>query len=372
MTRRLPSAAALAFLLVLALFPIRGRLDRLGKRKVDPLLYLPDKRVTKVLACGHGTTAADLAMLQATSYVIDEFNRGHRHIDHLYDLFDAITELDENFVEAYESGAVLLASIAQRPEAAERLLEKGVGKVTDDGSVVRQDPLAPGRVHPAHPRRYKLALMRGTLHLVSFAGTAGTGEEREAELRKAGRLLLHASRAHPDKLGDPKLVSLFETLASRRLTDRQRAQWELVLWEEREKLGNELEKAVARRRIDEARSELGRVHLEEAVRSYRAKEGRLPAGLKDLATEDGRYAGLEAVPEDPLGVGYRLEGDRVRARGVEAARLERVLERRIAALRAEHGRPPRNLTEHRSATEIPSDMDAEYDAETGSVRVRPK
>jgi hypothetical protein len=353
--------------LVLALAGVVKAIDARKPTRGESLLYLPDKRLLQVLACGHGTTLADVAWLRATGYVLDEFKQGKVHIEYLYELFDAMTELDANFVEAYEAGAIFLSSLAQRPDAAERLLDKGEGRVIDDGKTVRRDPAAPGRVHPRHAKRWRLAYLRASLHLVSLAGSADTGEEREAEIRKAGRLWLYTAETYPDAPRELKVVG--ERLREKRYDDRSRAEWEVQIWNERLYTGNEALRAVARKRLDEAQAELDRALLELAVRRYIARNGRPPARLDDVI---GPAYGMPAMPEDPLGVGFRLEGDRVRARGAEAARIARTLERRIESFREQKGRAPATLAELDPPPALPPDVAVDYDPATGAVNARPR
>jgi hypothetical protein len=278
-----------------------------------------------------------------------------------------MTELDPNFVEAYEAGTIFLASLAQRPDAAARLLDKGEGRVIDDGKTVRRDPAAPGHVHPLHARRWRLAYLRAALHLVSLAGSADTGEQREAEIRTAGRLFLYTAETYPDAPSDLKIVG--ERLREKHYDERSRAAWEVEIWTERTQTGNEALRAVARQRLDEAQSELDRAELQLAVRRYIARNGRPPARLDDVV---GPSYGIAAMPEDPLGVGFRLEGDRVRARGSEAARVARTLERRIELFREQKGRAPATLAELDPPPSVPPDVAVDYDPATGAVKARPR
>ncbi|MEZ0230212.1 MAG: hypothetical protein ACAI25_16440, partial [Planctomycetota bacterium] len=170
-----PAVRRLSFLAgVVLLFPLQSLAD--GKRGKLPssLLYTPDRRLMKVIACGHGPLLADLVSLQSTSYVMSEFKSGRTHIDHLYALFDVMTDLDPDFVDAYVTGAIFLSSVADEPERSLDLLQKGHGRLEERGDGVV--PITSGRIHEENKDRWKTLAELAATHLVSLAGFAPTLE----------------------------------------------------------------------------------------------------------------------------------------------------------------------------------------------------
>jgi tetratricopeptide (TPR) repeat protein len=112
-------------------------------RPNDPL-YLPDARVARHLDLGLGEAWADWLHIQALIYVVEEFDDKQAEIDAaatelerqtalrnakyrwLAQLYDAITELDPKFREAYLYGARFLTLLSKEQDQAIALLELGI------------------------------------------------------------------------------------------------------------------------------------------------------------------------------------------------------------------------------------------------------
>jgi len=227
---------------VLLLFPLQAVGDAHRPELPSSLLYAPDRRLMKVIACGHGSTIADLVWVQSTNYVMSEFKSGKTHIEHLYALYDVMTELDPDFVDAYVTGAVFLSSVADEPDLSLKLLEKGHGRLeerqVDTKSSIAQ--VTSGHVDDANKERWKLLGEIAATHLVSLAGFAPTLEERYVEVNLGGRLYLWGAKRYPiDRYPErpPYWEEIGKTLAGRDArTSGSRAGWYYAVrqvWEQR-------------------------------------------------------------------------------------------------------------------------------------------
>ena len=99
-------------------------------RSHDPL-YVPDAAVARHVACGLGPAWADWLHLRALIYVSQEFDSVERKYRWLAALYEAITELDPRFLEAYLYGARFLTILRKDDVAAIHLLEKGLRAMPD-------------------------------------------------------------------------------------------------------------------------------------------------------------------------------------------------------------------------------------------------
>jgi hypothetical protein len=382
--RKLAELAGLAAGLAL-LFPLQAAIDAARPQRPSSFLYTPDRRLMKVISFGHELTLADLVWVQSTDYVITEFTSGKTHIEHLYNLYDVITDLDPNYIDAYVMGSTFLSSVAEQPERALELLEKGEGKLLDDGVTVTDDPAHPGKVHPDHKDRWKLLNETAGTHLVSLAGFAPTLAERQAEVRLGGRLYLFAAKRYPYSVWkrDPAFPDWFEDMGTK-LTQRQedlnlRTSWYQAVetvWLQRKHFsvqGSPIDQ-LCDRRLAEIRSLYWKDVLDRAMAKYAEKEGAAPGSLKDLVPFLPKP--LTELPKDPVGVGYFLVGRAVVAPALDAARLERELTRRLTELHARNGRWPASIAELEAAfagtglalSPIPRWVTLTYDPETGEVR----
>lgn len=132
-------ALALAGAALAAAVSAQAALARRPRVDLNEVLYLPDPRVARHLDLGLGEAWADWMHIQALLYVVAEFDlddaakasiraaqaRGERPPERppryvwLAQLYDAITELDPHFLEAYLHGARFL-SLLKKGEAADR------------------------------------------------------------------------------------------------------------------------------------------------------------------------------------------------------------------------------------------------------------
>ncbi|MBI3725068.1 hypothetical protein HY251_14095 [bacterium] len=401
-------AGWLAFLLgALALFPLQGAIDRVRTRRASSLLYMPDRRLMKVVSCGYGPVIADLVWVQSINYVIEEFGTGATHINHLYDLFDTLTELDPNFIDAYVTGAMFLSALAQEPERALPLLEKGQGHLLGieiDGADVREDRARAGRVAPDHPERWRILHETAATHLVTLAGFSPSDKERQEEIRAAGRILVFGAKRYPrsrcpsrpewyESVG-PKLERAPVRLARRggpgQGSERgSRADWRLaqkLVWGPRRDFSPEGSpmRAVAVKRLAEIDATEKLEDLEGDLERFYAAQP-LPATPPSLLAFEGPrsvclgldrdMAQLREQLEDPLKVGFFLVQPESVLSRADRARFERELEATVFDFLDATGALPASiekveelfLAQGRSIPRLPHGVDAFVSPRTGSV-----
>lgn len=316
--------------ILLAVWGIQEGIDERRPKRPSSLLYTPDRRLMKVIAFGHGPTLADLTWVQSTSYVMNEFRAGRSHVAHLFALYDVLTDLDPNFVEAYVMGAIFLSAVAQEPERSLELLEKGQGRLHDDGTRVTEDPKHPGRIDSSKAERWRLLGEASATHLVSFASLAPTADERQAEIRLGGRLLVFGAQRYP-RSSYPTRPEWYEEVGSR-LAVRDLGPRESRLWE-----------AAVRQTWYErwaTTSPDSPIH-ELAARRLAEIEARQRLAVLEAALVAGRP--LPADAKDPLGIGFYVVGGHVVSPALDAEVHARALNRLVGRFHAETDRFPATL-----------------------------
>ena len=95
-----------------------------------PLLFLPNGQYLSAASLGYRIVLADAIYLWSIQYY------GHRRTaegrSYLWQIYDVITDLDPNFVDAYLVGALIMASDMDDPALAIELLNKGIGNNADE------------------------------------------------------------------------------------------------------------------------------------------------------------------------------------------------------------------------------------------------
>jgi hypothetical protein len=386
------------FLGVALLFPLQERIDERKPELPSALLYTPDRRLMKVIACGHGPLLADLVWVQSTSYIIHEFKTGKIHIEHLYALFDVMTELDPDFIDAYVMGSSFLSSVADEPESALQLLEKGQGPIDEiEGRFeFRKGPEGEplGVVHPRHRERWKLLNETAAIHLVSFAQYAPSIQERFDEIHTAGRLLIFGAEVYPvpyytrpdwwREIGEKLTLRSRIQKYGMELTPLDYYRVTASVWEQRLHFTapDSPLYGLYKRRIDEIASRAAFEGLQLRLGKWIEEHGAPPSRLEELAPK---------VPDDPLGVGYFLVDGKLVAPGLDAAFIERQLEHEAVRQRNDTGRYPESVDVLRALIDkrrggvmtvdaqghplptnglvIPSWVHVDYDKDAGKVTV---
>jgi hypothetical protein len=258
----------LAGLLVLAA-TVAWTGTRLDQRRAagpasDELVYLPDAARLRPLALGYDNVLADLIWFRTIDYFGTHYG-GDRTYPWLAAMCDLVTDLDPRAKHVYRFAALVLPWEAHDPDAAIRLLEKGTR---------------------ALPTAWVLAYHLGVIHYL-FKG----------DVDAAATHLTHAAR----QPGAPGYVARFAAILQ---TKHQGAQTTIAILEQmRGQATSKETREVVDRSLRDARAAADIEALEQTVRTYRERHGRLPESLDALVA-----AGLlRFVPPDRYGGAYRLD-----------------------------------------------------------------
>lgn len=103
----------------------KGMDGQTAPQLTEELMYFPSGTFVRQTALGQESTLADLAWLRAIQYY-----GHHRLTDRKYEMmghiFDIVTTLDPQFIQAYVFGAVVLSQDAGKPYEGLALLRKGM------------------------------------------------------------------------------------------------------------------------------------------------------------------------------------------------------------------------------------------------------
>ncbi len=130
MKRSLATSLLVAFLIVTAgaFGGLKLKTDRILRQKVpgSSIIYIPSGKFLKYATFGYSSLAADLVYLWSIQYystptIDDRFD----HLDHIYSI---ISELDPGYTDPYEVGAMIAVQEARNPDAAFRILDLGAEK----------------------------------------------------------------------------------------------------------------------------------------------------------------------------------------------------------------------------------------------------
>lgn len=300
----------------------------------EEMMYFPSGRLTEIASVGFESLTSVMLWLRGIQYY-----GAHRRTDRYYllaeHIFETITDLDPNFINAYRFGAFVISQDMGQPAGGAELLRKGI----------RNNYMS-----------WELYFDLGFLYFVDV--------EDEA---KAARYFNMASRFP----GAPDVAKRFSAFAYKRSGDYALSR---KLWEEiYESTTNEAmrENAGYALRMLDLDESLHRLNL--AVAEYRARHGVEPSSVSDLVS-----SGLVRVlPDDPFGGVYFLDS---RSRQVlsttqvteKADRLARSLQKKVNYYFEKRSSYPESLQaleEEDLITEVPSVDGAEifYDRATGEV-----
>lgn len=305
------------------LFPLVDRIDAHPGEEATVLITLPPDSILPALACGHAESAADLLEIRATNYVFEHLEPG-RLLDPLAvtRTWGALAALDPRDPDLIQRGAVMLGALSDSPDDAIQLLERGIRNVP-----------------PEHGRRWRLYFELAAIHLVSLGH--GDPAARLEHVRTAGELLqtMAGCEGIPEEARDA-WRGQGERLRRRGLDRLDVLKREVELWEARSHEGEPALRERARERKLEAEALLGREQLQRRLDAYRAQVGRSPTEVAELATPG------TTLPEDPLGIGFYVVGERIVAPAAEARALQRTLQQRLELRRrASPGALPPTLEE---------------------------
>ncbi len=301
----------------------------------EEMMYFPSGQLTELASVGFDSLVSVMLWLRGIQYY-----GAHRRTDKYYllaeHIFETITDLDPNFVNAYRFGALVISQDMGQPVGGAELLRKGIRHNYDS---------------------WELYFDLGFLYFVDVR-----------DRRKAAHYFNLASR-FPDA---PDVAKRFSAFAYKKSGNYELSR---KLWEE-------IYESTANRAVREtAEHALKTLDLDEALRrlnmaaaEYEARRGSRPADIRDLSA-----AGLVgSIPEDPFGGRYFIDRGTGRVLSTtkverEADRVTRGLQKKIDYYFGKRGVYPETLEaleEEGLLTEVP-DIDGAtivYDRAAGRVR----
>ena len=224
-------------------------------------LYLPSGDSLRLVSLGNGKLMADALYIWSIQYYSIKRSDRWRNLARMYEV---ITELDPRFVEAYLTGALILATEAGRYEEAIELLGRGVEAV---------------------PESYVLPLEAGFY----------AKEIREYD---SARRYFRIASARPEA---PPVMIRWEALMAAEAGSTEEA---LAMWRDIEQAArNDNQRRSARQHIHDLTIRRDLEILQIAVNRFTAREGRRPFALAELVNR-GIINGL---PSDPSGEPYHYD-----------------------------------------------------------------
>ena len=227
------------------------------------LSYLPKGEYLKVAVLGYRQLAADLLWLKAIQLfgVRNQTTDGYLRA---YHAVDVLTDLDPKFAYAYQVAGTILGVWAKQTRESIAILTKGMRENPN----VWQMPFFLG-----YDYYYEL---HDPATAARFFRVAATLPGSPAYLPKlAARMTVEA--------GDPEAALEFLQRFYQQVQDERL----------REALAQRMKEVVVERDIR---------FLEEGVRRYQKRFGKLPARLDDLV----KHGIIVRIPEEPLGGSYKL------------------------------------------------------------------
>jgi tetratricopeptide (TPR) repeat protein len=228
----------------------------------DPdLLYLPNGKLLKVVALGHGPVVADALYLWAIQYYSNyEREDRYRYVEHVFS--NVIAELDPHYIDAYWMGSLILIIEADELDAGLRLLELGFEH---------------------NPQEWILPYLAGWESYRAGRATEAQDYFRQAmQVEDAPAVLGRLVAGVEARKGDPrKAIALWQSLLDDPDCDRST-------------------RKVGERQLRQLREQVDVQSLTDAVTRFRNDNGRLPRSLEELRSE--RY--IRSLPRNPAGAAY--------------------------------------------------------------------
>lgn len=258
------AAGALGALLLAVVLQGRIEARAAGRDAPSPLMYLPSGTYLDVVSLGFDEILADAIYLWSIQYYGDyDIKDRYDYLDHIYGR--VITDLDPRYLDPYLTGALIMDAEAGRPEAALRLLDKGIA---------------------ANPGKWILSFEAGFIcyhELRDYPRAAGYFEKA-----------LQAPDVHP--LVRRLYAEMYARAGDKRTSLRE--------WAEiHDTARDEYVRTVAWSHVHDLKVEVDLEDLEQAIGTFRARQGAAPLRLEQLV-----HAGLlAALPLDPERRPYRYE-----------------------------------------------------------------
>ena len=232
-------------------------------KRVEELSVIPRGEYMKRASLGYDTLVADFIWLK-TIQVMGSKTLPPEYADWIYHALDVLTDLDPKFEYAYRAGGIFLSAVTKSYDKSNDILKKGFYNNPD----VWELPFYIGFNYFFRLDDYK--------HAAYYMG-------RAAELPgRPSFIPLLATRLYAES-GDPRFaLELIDRIYESASDERVRAE--------------------LRARMDELIVEINLDVLQRAVGEYKAKYGKYPPGVGELAASGiSRYP-----PKDPLGGQYLI------------------------------------------------------------------
>ena len=263
------AVCVLAMLTVLA----QVRIDAARASVKDELPYLPNEKLLNHFTGGMDTIIADLIWLRCIQYTAAEL-KGERGFTWLNQMLTACVRLDPYFSDVYRYGGVFLASLRADDDASLRLLEQGC------------------RIRPdAWELPYEMAM----IYFLNRKDAPGA--------REKARYYLTLSA---DTGKAPAFVAdLVDKL--RDTDDTSDTAIEREMWTKLASSADQLLRDMAQRKLIELELRDACRVLTERAAAYARRTGARVQSLEELV----RAGALPALPADPLGGSFLIDGDGV-------------------------------------------------------------
>jgi tetratricopeptide (TPR) repeat protein len=242
---------------------------RMGWHDAYPLLFLPNGRYLQYASLGFEVVLADLIYLWSIQYY--GYGRTLEARQYLWHIYSTISDLDPQFIDAYTTGAMVMAQDMRDPALALRLLERGIER---------------------NPDNWLLPVDAGWYSYTSLD-----------DLEAAERYFAMAA----SKPGAPPWAA---RLRAHMVAEQGDLLAAIAFWEqalaESEEAGDEYGAGIARQRVPDLYAQWAMGELEAAIDRFVARQGRRPESLAVLARL-GLLPPEMLVDEELRPLNYELE-----------------------------------------------------------------
>ncbi len=260
--------AVLALISLLAFMGLKIRIDKIPRQKVpgSSIIYLPSGKYLKYATFGYSSLLADLIYLWSIQFY-SNYDIPHR-FDYLEHIYSVIAELDPQYLDPYELGAMIAIYEAHNPNLAFRILDMGLEKNPQEW------------IFPYQAGHYAQMILKDYALAQKYYQKALAIEGSPPILK---RLFAHATY----RLGDYRTawqnwLNIYQSTTDPRI------------------------KKIASNHLYLVKSAMDKEQVEQALRQFRDKLGYYPQRLEDLVS----YGFLSQVPKDLDGQDYLYDREK--------------------------------------------------------------
>jgi len=263
---RRPNGAArtvilLLFLLCGSIVSLKWAVERIPRKKIPgaSIIYIPSGKYLKFATFGYSSLVADLIYLWAIQYyttytIVDRF-------ENLEHIFSIIAELDPQYTDPYEVGALIAVTEARDLKLALKILDLGLAK---------------------NPDQWIFPFEAG--HHAQRAGDYHTAREYYEKTMKIP--------------GAPEIAKRLYAAAGFRVMDLEES-WKTWL-EVYNTAPDERTRKIASKHLYQVKAASDTILINRTAATFKEKYGRLPADLEELV----RVGLLASLPKDLDGKDY--------------------------------------------------------------------